>query len=185
MRRLSSSFCHWRTDAGGASAIEFAMILPAMVLLYAGLVDLTAYLSTDRKITAATGMLGDLVTQNTAVSAAQIDDYFTAAHMATNPIDESEVGLQVWDYRKIGPNVVLQWSKAFAGGATCADPDTSNIANLMAAGNDIVVAAACMTFQPPMSHAIGTYVLGAPSFDIDHHVELRPREAGTLNCADC
>jgi Flp pilus assembly protein TadG len=56
-------------DQGGVSAVEFAICLPFIVLLYLGGYQLSDSISAYRKVTAATRTVADLTSQSTSVTA--------------------------------------------------------------------------------------------------------------------
>lgn len=179
-------FWHGDRSEAGASAIEFALILPAVVLLYIGTVDLNQYISVTRKVANASSILSDLITQNVStISAAGIDDTFTGAKLAMKPLASDGIGLDIRDYRLVDDVVKQQWSRKSASGPGCTAPSTAGLKDLMTAGNDIIIAVVCTVYTPAMSKALGSYVLGASTYTIQSQVQLRPRESNALDCLDC
>ncbi len=70
-RLVPPVFRHGRRFAGdrkGVSAVEFALILPLMLALYFGGIELGDALTIKRKVTRVTSSLSDLVTQSTTIS---------------------------------------------------------------------------------------------------------------------
>jgi Flp pilus assembly protein TadG len=63
----------------GVSAVEFAMLLPIMITLYFGTVEITQGLSIDRKVTLAARVAADLVTQAASIDTAGVNGVFQAA----------------------------------------------------------------------------------------------------------
>ena len=83
---MNSKFKRFISDKRGVAAIEFSFIMPVLLLLYFGLVDLTAMISMNRKVTYAASVVADLVTQNdSTVTATAITDYWNAAEMVMKP----------------------------------------------------------------------------------------------------
>ena len=58
------SLARFRKDQSGVAALEIAFIMPFLLFLYFGLVDLTAMISLNRKVTYSASVVADLVTQN-------------------------------------------------------------------------------------------------------------------------
>lgn len=184
--RTRTAFQNWRRSERGASAIEFALIFPLIVMIYVGMIDLHLYVSTNRKIANAADTVGDLVTQSVStISAATIDDMFKAARLALKPMAEDAVGIDVLDYRIVDGALKQQWRRKSSSGPACTAPDTSGLTALMTADNDIVIAVVCTQHEPAMGKALNKYVLGSVKFSIRHEVQLRPRESNTLTCLDC
>jgi Flp pilus assembly protein TadG len=67
------------SNRDGVSAVEFAMLLPIMITLYFGTVEITQGLSIDRKVTLAARVASDLVTQAASIDTAGVNGVFQAA----------------------------------------------------------------------------------------------------------
>jgi Flp pilus assembly protein TadG len=55
-------------DEQGVSAIEFALLLPLMVSLYLGAVEMSQGIAADRKVTLTARSIGDLVSQVSSIN---------------------------------------------------------------------------------------------------------------------
>jgi Flp pilus assembly protein TadG len=170
----------------GVAAIEFAFILPFMLLLYFGLLDLTGLVSANRKMTSTASIVADLVGQNrTTVTSARISDYMLVSKMINNPLPDSGVTVRVIDYRKVGSAAAKQWSKTSSAGPGCTAPSTTGMTDLMTANNDIIVAQACMVYKPYVATFLGNSILGAATFKLQQDIMVRPRSTTTLACTGC
>jgi len=173
----------FRRDCRGVAAIEMAFILPFLLLLFFGLVDLTQLISVNRKVTYAASVVGDLVTQKaTTVAGAEFTDYFNAAKLVLKPTPISEVRVEVYQFRNEGGTIVSKWNKKSSGGATCGTPSTAGLSSLMTDGNDVVVAAVCTTYTPLMANYFGAMI---SDFTMSEEIALRPRQSATLDCTGC
>lgn len=111
LRRLRHS------DAGTA-AVEFALILPVMLLVYLGSIEASALISMDRKIQMVTGAVGDLVSRvDTTISAATLTDYFKAANGMMTPYPTADM-VQVITQMEIKSDGTtrVDWSRQFTNG---------------------------------------------------------------------
>jgi len=102
----------------GAAAVEFALILPIMLLVYIGAIEGSALIIMDRKVQTVAGALGDLVAQaNGKVSAEQMTDYFRAATAIINPYPAENL-LQVVTGVTVTEDGVASvvWSKQYQNG---------------------------------------------------------------------
>jgi Flp pilus assembly protein TadG len=178
------SFTSYLKAQSGVAAIEFAFILPVMLLLYFGMMDLTSLVVNNRKVTTVASAVADLTSQSrTTILKSQIDDYMNVSGLVLNPAPPSGVTVRVFGYRDGGGTPTMIWQTANAGGPGCAaGPDTSGYAELMTAGNDLVVAQACMTFTPFVAYFLGKSILGDTSFSVGQSVVVRPRATLTLTC---
>jgi Flp pilus assembly protein TadG len=92
MRRLAARF---RSDRRGLAALEFALILPALVTTYFGTVEITRIIDTSRKLTQFARTLADLSgrADNASPTGAYMATLSTAATAILRPLDTS--GLQI------------------------------------------------------------------------------------------
>lgn len=184
------SLCKFLRDARGIAAIEMAFIMPFLLLLYFGLVDLTAMISLNRKITYAASVVADLVTQNdTTLVSTSIPDYINAAEMIVKPTSIAKTRVEIFQFHQdpISKAISSQWRYSSAGGSNCSTsaPSTTGMASLMTDGNDLIVARVCLTYTPYVASFLGTKVLGATSFKMSEQIALRPRQSTALGCTGC
>jgi Flp pilus assembly protein TadG len=168
----------------GAAAVEFAFIMPFMLLLYFGLVDVTGLISLNRRIVSAAATMTDLVTQQkTNVLDTTIIDQFNAAYAIMQPLAASNIRIEVYDYRFDGTTTQLVWKMSNNQGPTCgAAPTTTNMGPLMTAGNDVVIARTCTSYTPAIANFMGTNILGATTFSVRQAISGRPRQGNELTC---
>jgi Flp pilus assembly protein TadG len=95
MRSVSRSLLRFVADRKGVSAVEFSLILPVMLTMYFGSVELTQGISASRKTTLVAHTVADLVTQTTSVSDAGITDIFNAANAVLAPFDTSKIKVTI------------------------------------------------------------------------------------------
>jgi Flp pilus assembly protein TadG len=80
--QLSRSFAR---DPRGVSAVEFAVLLPLMVTLYLGTVEISQGVSIDRKVTLTTRTVADLVTQSSSISDSAMTNILNASSKILDP----------------------------------------------------------------------------------------------------
>lgn len=168
----------------GVAAIETAIIVPFLILLFFGMIDLTALISFNRKITYSASVVADLVAQNrTSILKSQIDDYYKAAEMVIAPTPVADFHINVYGYRKVGATVTQMWKTKMTAGPTCdTTPDTTAMPALMTANNDVIVAIACMDYVPYVASFLGDKILGATTFNVEQAIMVRPRSTSALTC---
>ncbi|MCR6670260.1 TadE/TadG family type IV pilus assembly protein [Devosia ginsengisoli] len=95
------------------AAVEFALILPIMLLVYVGSVEASIAITTDRKVQSVAGALGDLVARSdTTIPMATLLDYFQAAEGIMTPYPTSELLQTVTQVRVLSDgtaSVVWSW----------------------------------------------------------------------------
>lgn len=178
------NFCRFLRADKGIAAIEMAFIMPFMLLIYFGMMDVTSLVTFNRKVTAAASTIGDLVAaQRTNILLAQISDFYNGAYMITQPTVAADVRLELYGYRMVGGNPSLIWKTNNGNGTACTGTiDTSNMSTLMAAGNDLVVSRACIIYTPYLAAIMGNSIIGAASFNVGQTVMLRPRSTLLITC---
>jgi Flp pilus assembly protein TadG len=169
----------------GAAAIEAAFILPFLCILYFGMQDLTSLITFTRKLTSVAATISDSVAQypNT-VTSAQIGDIANSIGLLMQPTPAANVHVDIYDFYLSGATVKQRWKSSSSGGTACPAPPTSNLPNLMTAGNDVVLAVSCMTYTPWIATFLGQTLIGATSFTLSETITSRPRASLTLTCTN-
>jgi len=181
---MISKFRKFVSETRGIAAIEFALIMPFMLIIYFGLFDITTLVSVNRKVTYSASVVADLVAQNkTSVLKADIQNYFNAANMVMSPMPAAAVRVEVFGYRKSGSTISQIWKVNNGQSSPCgAPPATSAMDPLMVAGNDLVVARVCTTYEIYAANFLGHSIVNASSFFIGESITQRPRSTLKLTC---
>jgi Flp pilus assembly protein TadG len=75
-RRLFRSLARFGRDTRGLAAVEFAFIVPLMLILIFGTIEVAGGVAIDRKVTLTARTLSDLVSRGTKVSDNDIKNFF-------------------------------------------------------------------------------------------------------------
>jgi Flp pilus assembly protein TadG len=119
---IRALIARFRDNARGVAVVEFALVVPLLLLLYFGSIEASSLYTVDRRVTVISGAIGDLIARwDPGAGAGTIpqttfDNYFTAANVIMTPY--STTGLeQVVSLIHITPTGVTKvlWSKASAG----------------------------------------------------------------------
>jgi Flp pilus assembly protein TadG len=108
-------------DAKAVAAVEFAMVVPFMLLLFVGGVELSSGMAINVKVTEATHSVADMVSQNTQISVAQMQNILgaSAAIMAPYPVTNGTNSLITVTVSGISTdssgNATVQWSQSYNG----------------------------------------------------------------------
>jgi Flp pilus assembly protein TadG len=76
-----------RRDQRGVSAVEFAMVLPLMVTLYFGAVEISTGVGIQRKVTLVARTVADLAAQVTTINNNDMNNLLNAAAAVMAPLD--------------------------------------------------------------------------------------------------
>lgn len=163
----------------GVAAVEFAMVLPVMVLMYLGMTELTFAVNTDRKITLLSRTLADLTGRaTTKLGTAEFDAIFNAALAVMSPYksDQTAMRLSSIVVKKVGgtdQNPVLKgtvcWSEArgpgiakLSRGAEVVVPE-----GFRTASTSYIRAEVKMPYAPVFGSGILQMVTGTSGFALD------------------
>jgi Flp pilus assembly protein TadG len=176
-RSLADCVRRFAGDQQGVSAVEFALLLPVMITLYLGGVEISQAVSADRKVTLVARTAGDLVAQVTTVSTSNMNDIFSAATAVLVPFGATNLKVTV-------SNVIVDanshatvttatggWSNTYGTGAVARSGDVTSLipSALLVASSCLVWAEASYTYKPPIGYAlVGTMNLKDQMF-------MRPR----------
>jgi Flp pilus assembly protein TadG len=121
MTSLSFRMRKFSTDADAAAATEFAIVVPFMLLLYIGGIELANGMAINFKVSATAHAVADMVTQNTSLSTAQMQNILTGATaiMAPYPVTGGSSSLLSVTVSEISSdangNLTLRWSRSYNG----------------------------------------------------------------------
>jgi Flp pilus assembly protein TadG len=161
-------------DEGGTAVVEFAFLLPIMLMLFIGVVEVTNVLRLDRKVVAAAQATADLVTQRREVSDAQLNDILRAAELILEPFPASALSIGIagvqFDAEDGDPEV--DWTKSWNGGSV---PDATTLAEgLGGPGEGVVVVQVTYSYTPMFFD----FVMSAA--DVEETAVLRPRRSSVV-----
>jgi len=176
--RLRRPLRRFVRDKRGVSAVEFAMLLPLMITLYLGGVEVSSAIAVDRKVTQVARTLGDLVAQSTSLNAADMTNILNAASSVVQPYSSSLIKVTVSrvDVDANGVAKVI-WSKTQNG--TLKSGTVTLPAALNTANTSLIWAESQYTYTP----AIG-YVITGP-ITLKDQIYMRPRLSDTVACNAC
>lgn len=105
-------------DERGVSAVEFAMLLPLMITLYLGGVEVSQGISIDRKVTLTARTVADLVSQYSTINNAGMTNILNASSAVIAPYQAGKLQTTV-TLVKIDANskATVEWSDTLNGTA--------------------------------------------------------------------
>ena len=109
---VKSRFKRFIAHNGGLAAIEFAMILPVMLVMFMGTVELSNLLTADRRSQAVAATLADLVARDDSVTEADITDVFYAAQSVMADLNSSALQMVITSINENNGKAVVSWSRA-------------------------------------------------------------------------
>ncbi len=170
----------FKRDKRGVAAVEFALIAPAMILLYFGVAELCQAIIADRKASHVASSVGDLVAQTDKVVSSDLSDIFGlgATVMAPFPTGTLQMRLTSVTANASGTPKV-DWSVGYNGFGALAKGGTVVMPMTMVSGDSYVMAES----QYRYTSAVQYVVPNALTFS--HAYYLRPRRSSQVTCSDC
>jgi Flp pilus assembly protein TadG len=92
MTRFTKRF---RAADGGLAAIEFALVLPVMLFTFFGISEVANYILAARKVANVASTAADLVSQDTSVDDAEMDDIMGSLNVILRPFDPSTAAIRI------------------------------------------------------------------------------------------
>jgi Flp pilus assembly protein TadG len=89
VRRCRRSMKKLRSDTSGLAAVEFALIIPLMLMMFFGMIDVSSGFAVDRKISSIAQTLSDLTSRYPVVAETDVTNFFTIADAMLTPYDST------------------------------------------------------------------------------------------------
>lgn len=97
MRARMAALAAWRQalllrdDTRGVSAVEFAMIIPLMFLMFFGMLDVSNGFAVDRKVSQIAQGMADLASRYTTLAETDVSNFFIIADAMLTPYDKTQL----------------------------------------------------------------------------------------------
>ena len=172
------------TDNRGAAAVEFGLILPVLVLLYAVGFEVCEAATVKRKLTDTTVQLANLTSQYTKVAKSDISTIMNASSETMTPFSNGDLALVVSEISIDGNgNAKVAWSEpylngvAFQGNALTTPPTAP--ASFATPNSSYIVVQSTYAYTPVIAGTlVAPMTLSGQSF-------MLPRDSASIPCTDC
>lgn len=178
MRRLGAAR-RFKQSERGVTLIEFALIFPIMIFLFIGLVEFGEAFSVNRKISNAASTVSDLISQESSITNAELQDIAIVASEIVKPYRTAPFSMRIisvvanatntsttvaWSYPPGSPAVGSVFP--LPGGQRLTEPNSS-----------LIVAETSYAFTPSVGYFVGAITLNGVAY-------FRPRLARTVAKTD-
>lgn len=161
------SLLRFARDCRAVAALEFALVLPVLVLVLFGTVEIGNALLLDRKVTAAAQTAADLVAQQKVVTSGDIANIWRAIDNIIAPFDSAGTTYHLVSMVADEDGAVsIDWQQN-RGGSALASLDLP--AGIATPEESVIVAQITYSYVP----VFGDLIFG--SYDITDTAYLRPR----------
>jgi Flp pilus assembly protein TadG len=177
---LHAALRRFRRDRDGVSAVEFAIILPFMLTLYLGGVELGDGLAIKFKTTLAARTVTDLASQYVSINGTNMQNILGAASTVLSPYSTSGVIVTLTELtvNSSGKGVV-QWSCSRNGTAYTVNTQKTMPTNLQTSGITVLYGEVTYPYTPSMGYAI------TGTFNIYQNMYFYPRLSSTISLSAC
>jgi Flp pilus assembly protein TadG len=182
IRRRSTKFA---SDRKGVAAVEFAFIAPIMLLLFVGTIELSAGISTNRKLSRLSSTVGDLVTQSQQLTASDVEAIMDVSSKIMYPYDEDDVTIVLTGVQITSGQAKVVWSKSRpAGLEKTINSDYTVPAKIKKDGTFLVAAEIKTSYTPSVGWIKYTASTGIDftynPIEMREELFLRPRIGSTV-----
>lgn len=183
-------------DRRGVAAVEFALIVPVMLAMYLGTMEMSVAVSVNKKVSRVASTVADLVTQQSDTSTTNLDAMMEIGGAVLFPYQSSKPDITITainvdsSYPQGGK---VAWSRRYDKGTFKTGPSkTSDIAvpaNLISDGTFLIKVETSLDYIPAVSwligDSVGTTKNGVGLLQMSEHYFLRPRLGSTITCSTC
>jgi hypothetical protein len=144
----------YKSSCDAVAAIEAAMIFPIMLTLMLGTLDLGRGIMSNQKTIKASQIVADLITRDSVVNTAMINEAITAGALSILPYDDENLKIEIISVRFLDdgtPEIV--WREPESGPMILNDV-TQRVMPLSAPGEGVVVVSAQYKYEPIFSSVV-------------------------------
>jgi len=173
--RLIRRIASFARDRRGISAVEFAMLLPLMVTLYLGVVEVSQGVAIDRKVTLTTRTMADLASRVTSINNADMTSLLNASAAVMAPYPPTPLKIVLSAVTIDGNGVAkIAWSDTLNGtartvGATVSLPAVLNVPNTTLIWSEVGY-----SYTPTMGYVV------TGTLNLSDQLYMRPRLSETV-----
>ena len=175
-------------DERGVSAVEFALLAPVMIILYAGLVVFCQAYMARKRVEHVAPMIADLVAQSSTLTRAEIDGVLALGPEIIKPYPRTPLTIRVSSVTRTATSTYkVQWSRSYNGMAalTASEAKTKVPADLIEVGESVVVAESAYDYTPIFTRNATLTFLPVGALHFTKTAILRPRSSDAVACSNC
>jgi Flp pilus assembly protein TadG len=187
----------FRRETAGAAAVEFAILIPVLLCIYFGSMEIMQAIDTNRKMSRASAQIADLVSQSVNIKKADIDAIMQIGAAALRPYDRSEPDIRITAVKMSNaatPTATVLWKRNRIGGSFSSAGSSSEVVSVPATfkqKNEVIIRVETslaynllLTWdgESASSYGVAGFFNGIP---MKQTYYFRPRIGGTVNCQDC
>jgi Flp pilus assembly protein TadG len=170
-------------DTRGVAAVEFAVILPIVLVLFFGTIEVSTGVAVDRKVVILTRTLSDLISQATSVTGTDIDNAFNISSAVMAPYSSTPVQAKISQVY-IDPTTLeakVTWGAASnATARSCNDVVTSLVpSGIRIGGTYLIMSEVDYNYKPAAGISGGSFT--PPTLHLSDRTFTRPRQTDSVS----
>ena len=176
MSPLRTRLRAFATAQAGASAVEFALIAPLLIMFYFGMAETCQLMMAQRRVSHSAAAMADLITQGGQLDSKERDDIYKAGKLIMAPFPVTGMRVRITSVIRLNGRTEVRWSEATGAGMTPKAPrEPITVKTPLTQDGDSVVLA-----EVEFDHesAIGYALPGV--MKLKHFAELRPRRTNEV-----
>ncbi|MGC4024497.1 MAG: pilus assembly protein [Mesorhizobium sp.] len=193
----SSILRRFGRDRGGVAAVEFAILMPVLLCIYFGSVEVMQAVDVNRKMNRASAQIADLISQNMNVDRSSIDAIMQIGQASMAPYNRSTPDIRITAVKMSNdatPTATVLWKRNRIGGAFSAAGSSSEAVSVPATfkekGQVVIKVETSLAYNLMLTwngstasnYGVAGFFNGIP---MKKTYYFRPRVGGTVNCSDC
>jgi Flp pilus assembly protein TadG len=192
MTKLGNRLRGFGKNTNGAAAVEFAFVVPIMLTLYFGTMELSQGIEVNKKAGRASSLVADLITQQAVISKAEIVAIANIATATMQPYNRTDstvevVGIQISD--ETVPKARVAWSQRVSHGSGSAFLTVGDLitipSELIIRNTFIVKGGLKIDYIPVTTYTIQSTTGSGTGIAMGEVYYLRPRTSPTITCTGC
>jgi Flp pilus assembly protein TadG len=180
--RLTRRLARFARDRRGVSAVEFALLLPVMVTLYLGSVEVSQGIAANRKVTLVAHTVADLASQYTNIATSDMTNILNASSDIISPYSAANLQVVVSQVTiDANGKATVSWSQTLNGSARAVGSVVTLPTALDIPSTYLLLGEAKYSYNPTFG-----YVL-TKTLTLSDQIYVRPRQSTcvTLNNVAC
>jgi Flp pilus assembly protein TadG len=152
---MCKSLSGFARDPRGVSAVEFAMVLPLMLTLYLGAVEVSQGIGIDRKVTLTARTVADLASQVTNITNADMTNLLAASTSVMTPYPTSTLTITVSSVTiDAQGRATIAWSDTLSGTARGVGNSVTLPSALAVANTSLIWSEVSYRYTPVVGYVI-------------------------------
>ena len=153
--RLPHHLVRLAQERRGVAAVEFAMLLPLMVTLYLGSVEISQGVGINRKVTLTTRTVADLASQVSSINNADMTNILNASSAVIAPYSVSNLKVTVSEVSiDANGNATITWSDSLNGGAHSVGQAVTVPASLKLPNTSLILGEVQYAYNPTFGYVL-------------------------------